>query len=431
MRRGSMTRRATSPPPATGADAAVVPTLNGVPDAVLDLEDLGLERGASLLLKRALAGLPPGARLGVSGTDPALPVHLRGWSRARGHRFEEVPPGAGSVAGVVVRGSAAEDRWHGSERAGGSDASVPGAVVHHPPAVWGLAARGARVEAGAPEFGFALDQRASVWASDATRIYRQAAAGQWDPATAVDWDAPFDLAPDVEAAVVQVMTYLIENENAALVVPARFLGQVHPHFREVVQVLAVQVADEARHIEVFTRRATLRGGELGLSTAGGQASLLTLLEEPDFVLAHFLLSVLGEGTFLALLAFLERHAPDPVTRRVSQLALADEARHVAFGMTHLAEVLAADPAQRGRMATAIRRRHDALAHTAGLNEEVFDALVVLAAGSWEPGAVAEGYARVQDLRAEMADGRRKRLVKLGFTPPEAAELSALHTRNFM
>ena len=33
----------------------------------------------------------------------------------------------------------------------------------------------------------------------------------------------------------------------------------------------------------------------GLSTAGGQASLKTLPDEPDFALASFLLSVLGEG----------------------------------------------------------------------------------------------------------------------------------------
>ena len=412
-----------SPPPATGTDAG--------PHASLDLGDLGLEAGASLLVKRALAGLAPGQRLAVSGTDPPLAVHLRGWCRAQGHRFEPAPAGPGPMAGVVVRGSAVEARWAGSQRAGGDGAPAVDAVADHPPASWGLAARGARVEAGGPAFSFALDERATVWAADAARTYRQAAAGQWDPATAVDWDTPFDLDPDVEAAVVQVMTYLIENENAALVVPARFLGQIHPHFREVVQVLAVQVADEARHVEVFTRRATLKGAEPGLSTAGGQASLLTLVEEPDWVLAHFLLSVLGEGTFLSLLSFLERHAPDPVTRRVSQLALADEARHVAFGMTHMGEVLAADPTQRGRLATAIRRRHDALAHTAGLNEEVFDALVVLAAGSWAPGAIANGFARVQELQAEMADGRRKRLAKLGFSPEEAAELSALHTRNFM
>ncbi len=270
-----------------------------------------------------------------------------------------------------------------------------------------------------------------VWSDAAPAIYRQAVAAQWDPATAIEWDAPVDLPPEVEAAVVQIMTYLVENENAALIVPARFLGQVHPHFKEIVQVLAVQVADEARHVEVFTRRAQLKGATFGLSTAGGQASLQTLLDEPDFAVAHFLLSVLGEGTFLSLLSFIEQNAPDPVTRRVTHLALADEARHVAFGMAHLEHVLAADPGLRPKLATAIRRRHDALANTAGLNEEVFDALVVLAAGEWTARAIKAGFAKVQELEAEMGEGRQRRLVKLGFSSGESAELAALHTRNFM
>jgi hypothetical protein len=332
------------------------------------------------------------------------------------------------VVAWVTRGTALDDRWRSAERAGGDH---PGTVADRAEPTWGLAARGALVEAGGPEFRFPLDTKEAVWADTAAGIYRQAVASQWDPATAVDWEAPVDLPLEVEAAVVTVMTYLVENENAALVVPARFLGRVHPHFREVVGVLAVQVADEARHVEVFSRRAGLGGGPLGRSSAGGQASLLTLLEEPDFAVAHFLLSVLGEGTFLSLLSFLERHAPDPVTRQVTHLALADEARHVAFGLAHLEHVLAADPGLRPRLATAVRRRHDALAHTAGLNEEVFDALIVLAAGSWEPAAVAAGFAHVQALEAEMGEGRRRRLVRLGFPPGEAAELSELHTRNFM
>lgn len=358
-----------------------------------------------------------GERVEVRGSSPELAVHVRAWCRSHGH---------GYAWPFVVRGDAEGARLRGATRAGG-----PAAVADHPSSSWGLAARGALVEAGGPEFPFSLDEKSAVWTDAAAGIYRQAVASQWDPNTAVDWDEPFELPAEVEAAVVQVMTYLIENENAALVVPARFLTRIHPHFREVVGVLAVQVADEARHVEVFTRRAELRGGTLGLSTAGGQASLLTLLEEPDFALAHFLLSVLGEGTFLSLLSFLERFAPDPVTRRVTHLALADEARHVAFGMAHLEAVLAADPGLRPRLATAVRRRHDALSHTAGLNAEVFDALVVLAAGRFTPAAVAEGFARVQALEADMDDGRRRRLVKLGFSPGEAAELAELHTRNFM
>jgi len=392
--------------------------------AVLDLGGLGLDSGAHLLLQRALAPLRPGDRLTVHGHHPALAVHLPAWCRAEGHRVEP-PDGGGSV---VVRGTGRDGRWLGATRAGTGSRGV---VVDHPPARWGLAPRGALVEEGGPEPHFDLDDRRLVWAEVAPRLYAHAAARQWDPATAVAWDEPFHLPDDVEAAVVQVMTYLVENEQAALIVPARFLGRIHPHFREVVQLLAVQVADEARHMEIFNRRALLRGGPLGSSSAGGRASLFTLVEESDFALASFLLSVLGEGSFVDLLAFLERYAPDPVTRRVAWLAMQDERRHVLFGVAHLEEQAAVDPGLGSRLRAAVERRHDALRDTAGLNNDVFDALVMVAAGSWEPEAIETGYRRVQRLERAMDEGRRRRLERLGFSPGEAAELSALHTRNFM
>ncbi|MEO7493378.1 MAG: ferritin-like domain-containing protein, partial [Massilia sp.] len=296
---------------------------------------------------------------------------------------------------------------------------------------WGLAARGATVEAGSPPIAFRLDRRDEVWGERAADLYAQAAAAQWDPQTAIDWAAPFELPAEVEQAVVQVFTYMIENEAAALVVPARFLGQLHPHFREVQAVLAIQVADEARHIEVFTRRVRLKGSEPALSTAGGQSSLKTLLDEADYSIAAFLLSVLGEGSFVSLLHFLHAHGPDPVTRQIARLAARDEARHVAFGMMHLATRLEAEPAFRTRLANAVQSRNDALAATSGLNEEVFDALIVLAAGEFTPAAIAAGYARVQELMRDMAAGRQARLEKLGFAKHDALLLSSLHTRNFM
>jgi hypothetical protein len=235
----------------------------------------------------------------------------------------------------------------------------------------------------------------------------------------------------VEDAVVQIMTFLIEKETAALVIPSRFIAQLHPHFREVMQVLAIQAADEARHIEVFTRRASLKREELGLSTSGGQTSLKTLVDEPDFATASFLLSVLGEGTFLSLLRFIEQYAPDPVTAAVTRLAAQDEARHVAFGLAHLREHIQSDPAVGSRLANSVRRRHDALRHTAGLNAEVYDALILMAAGSWEHTELREGHRRVMRLTQAMDEGRQARLRRLGFGDEEAAELSGLHTRNFM
>jgi hypothetical protein len=398
----------------------------------LDLGGLGLDHGGLLLLKRALRELEPGVSIAVKGSDPVLAVGLRAWCRMTGQSFRPAGPGdPAAIAGHVLREGSPDPRRCGAERAGVIDPATEDAVVRRPSRRWGLAARGALVEGGGPEFDFDLDDKDVVWADEAAMIYAQAAAAQWDPETAIDWGAAIDLPDEVEDAVVQVMTYLIENETVALIVPSRFLARIHPHFREVMQVLAIQAADEARHIEVFTRRAGLRRATLGLSTVGGQASLKTLLDEPDFALASFLLSVLGEGSFLSLLGFLALHGPDPVTRQVAQIAARDEARHVAFGLAHLRRHLAVEPSLRSRLATAVERRHDALRHTSGLNEEVFDALVLMAAGSWDVEAIAAGFERVVALTQEMDQGRRHRLMRLGFTAEEAGTLSGLHTRNFM
>ena len=396
----------------------------------IDLEDLGIESGGALLVKRALRLAAVGEPITIAGRHADVAVHLRAWCRAEGHEFRWVEDCGGGYA-RIVRGPAADQRWQAAERAGRADPHESGAVLDRPSQRWGLAARGALVEAGSPEFHFALDRKAEIWSGDAARLYAQAAAAQWDPATAVPWEAVFELPAEVEDAVVQVMTYLIENETAALVVPSRFVAQMHPHFREVMQVLAIQAADEARHIEVFTRRALLKRKQPGLSTAGGQASLQTLVEEPDFAVAAFLLSVLGEGTFLNLLWFLERIAPDPVTSTVCRLAAQDEARHVAFGMSHLREHLKVSPSLGGTLMNSVRRRHESLRHTAGLNVEVFDSLVLLAAGSWDCTDIRRGHDAVSALVHEMHGGRKKRLLKLGFSDADAEEMSALHTRNFM
>jgi len=398
----------------------------------VDLGPLAFVEGGHLLIKRALRNAGAGKSITVAGRSPELEIDLRSWCRDEGHGLELQPRGADQLMrAAITNGGAEAKRWTGAQRAGRADATQADGVVPHAPRRWGLAARGATVEAGSPEFDFHLVDKIEVWADDTARLYAQAVAAQWDPKTAIPWDAKFELDDDVEDAIVQLMTYLIENETAALIIPSRFIAQLHPHFREVMQLLAVQAADEARHIDVFTRRGLMKRDHLGLSTSGGQASLKTLVDEPEFAIASFLLSVLGEGTFLSLLWFIERYAPDPVTAAVAKLAAQDEGRHVAFGIAHLTQHLTNDSSFRPRLADSVRRRHDALQHTAGLNAEVFDALVLLAAGSWDPEDLRRGHQRVMELTKEMDEGRQKRLRRLGFSEEEAAELSSLHTRNFM
>jgi hypothetical protein len=393
---------------------------------VVELDGLGFDAGAHVLVKLALDQRRAGAAIVVRGRHPELAHHLNVWCRQHGHRIHDLVDDSGITA-VVERGAASGAAWRGAVVCG--DASAAG-VVDRPAPDWGLAARGAAIEPGGPSPRFDLSNRDEVWTDRAAGFYALAAASQWDPAE-IDWASPTELDSHVEDAVVQVMTFLVENEEAALVVPARFLGQVHPHFREIQQFLAVTVADEARHIDVFTRRATLTGRPLALSTVGGRASLQTLLDEPDFAVASFLLSVMGEGTFVSLLSFIERHAPDALTRRIAHLTRNDEARHVAFSMAHLERHLALEPHLRGRLAAAVEARHRALQHTSGLNDEVFDALVLTAAGELAPERVADGWLAVHDLQHEMADARAGRLIRLGFTAGEADTLASLHTRNFM
>ncbi len=172
---------------------------------------------------------------------PTWPVSLRGVVPAAGaplaaRRRRGRAPAASASSSAGRRRAPG---WVGAVRAGEADPRPTARCVEPTAADWGLAARGAVVEPGGPAAAVPRSTDVtSCWTDRAAALYAQAAAAQWDPATAIDWSAPIDHGDAVEAAVVQVMTFLVENEEAALVVPARFLGQVHPHFREIQQVLA-------------------------------------------------------------------------------------------------------------------------------------------------------------------------------------------------
>ncbi len=373
-------------------------------------------------MDRALRPLEAGSFLKVVSREPDFSIHLAAWCRQKGCSFEA----RGDSAFLIERPVNFTAGAATAEYAGATDTPVAHAKEN-----WGLAARGARVEQGIAGFYFPLNDGEMFWTKRLRALYQRAAAAQWNPDTAIDWQQKTNNKPEIEDAVVQVMTYLIENETAALVIPARFASQVHPHYYEVMQLLVIQAADEARHIEIFSRRARLHRTILGLSTTGGQASLKTLIDESDFSLATLLLSVLGEGSFLSLLHFLRNFAPDAVTRQVCALAAKDEARHVIFAMAHLTAAVDHKPEIRHDFAAAIKRRHHELTGTAGLNEDVFQSLTILAAGSLEPQDIARGHKAVKRLEHFMNAGRVRRLQQLGFSIDEAQALSQLHTRNFM
>ncbi len=370
-----------------------------------------------MLLRRALAGLTAGELLEVRADSSDFFEALGAWCREEGHCYV---------------GSSGPNCYRIEKGAGTAPVVAPGNhVAESADPNWGLAPRGGKIERGGPKFAFTLCQKRDVWAQELASIYKQAAANQWSAARDIPWSSLPKLPAELEAALAQIMTFLTENEFAALYVPARFIPRIHPHYREVVEVLAVQVADEARHAEAFTWRAEAGGIGLGTTANSGQLSLQTLLEEPDFTTAAFLLCVMGEGTFLTLLTFLEQFAPDPVTATLARLAHRDEARHVAFGMEHLRYVLEREPERRSSLAAAVERRSRMLASVSGLSPYVSDALMILAGGGVAPQQVRAGARQVFLLHREMDAARRDRLHGLGFDSFQATRLSAHHTRNFM
>ena len=212
------------------------------PDGAVDLGGLGFDSGAHLLVKHALAKVDVGDRVTVRGHAPGWQAQLSAWCRSQGHAMEVDATGPDAVH--VRRGSAQVGRWRDAMPTGYSDPAANDAIAERAHPRWGLAARGAMVEAGSPEIHFRLSERDELWNESAGSLYRQAVAAQWDPEV-IDWDDAPVLPDEIEDAVVQVMTFMVENENAALVIPARFLGQLHPHYRELQAALAIWIASAA------------------------------------------------------------------------------------------------------------------------------------------------------------------------------------------
>ena len=194
--------------------------------------------------------------------------------------------------------------------------------------------------------------------------------------------------------------------------------------------LASHVHDEARHVEVFTKRA-LAGGQRSFALAATELSLQTLLDERDFSAAALLLNVLGEGTFLDLLSFVARHAPDAATATAARLAHQDERRHVQFGIAHVRHRLAHDPDERGRLVAAVEERAAKLVSLDGLSPVVGESLVLMSARSAQPADIGDAGRAVRDLLGRMNRNRVRRLRAAGFDRATAQELSNLHTPNLM
>src|SRR5262249_42774222 len=115
--------------------------------------------------------------------------------------------------------------------------------------------------------------------------------------------------------------------------------------------------------------------------------------------ASFLLSVLGEGTFLDLLRFIEVHSPDSVTREIARRTRRIAARALC-AVTHPARHRSGRRAKRF-LANAVSQRPSSLSDIGTLNPLVEESLIILAAGSLTADALPSGVQAVRELHVTM------------------------------
>ncbi|MEA2179046.1 MAG: hypothetical protein QOG77_2343 [Solirubrobacteraceae bacterium] len=408
----------------------------------IDAEHLELGGGLEVLLAAALERVPPGGVLEVRTPSRGVALELPGWARLAGHGAVGEARAGDAWLVRVRRGSGARVLAGPLPPRGGGPPLRAGGELHtadwrsgrrppeHADPEAGFAPLGAVPEAGDTGYRWPLGNRDALWADDVGELVEQASAQQWDASRDIPWEAAAGLPDDIERAVAQVMTFIAQNEYAALYVPAGFLPRVNPQLAELLLWLSSHVHDEARHLEVFTKRA-LAGGQSGYALASTELSLSTLLEERDFTASSLLLNVLGEGTFLDLLKFVSQQAPDAATATAARLAHRDEQRHVHFGISHIRRAAALDPDLRTTLVAAAEGRAAKLASLSGMSPVLLESLTVMAAGSLQPAELGEAAAQVRDLTRTMERNRIRRLVSCGFDAATARHISDLHTPNLM
>jgi hypothetical protein len=170
-----------------------------------------------------------------------------------------------------------------------------------------------------------------VWSDNVSPLYEEAKARQWNATRDIPWDELGDMPEDIAKASCQLATFLTEIEFAAGDFPAKWLPRIPQDFLEVKSFLATQIMDEARHQEVFRKRALMGGGLLHASP-GFEWALKSILDAPNHVMGTFLLNLLGEGLVLSLFRSGEMIARSNTDKEIFRLCMQDEARHVSYGV---------------------------------------------------------------------------------------------------
>ncbi len=257
--------------------------------------------------------------------------------------------------------------------------------------------RGAIVRPNAPRVGnYPLRTKADVWLRNGSQLYEEAVQRQWSSAVDIPWHSLEELPDEIERAQCGLATFLTEVEFVAGDVPGKWIAYTTPDYYEPRMFLISQIMDEARHLDVFRKRALANGGGLmgqlnNSALAGG-----TIDSARDFTEMSARLHISGEGLVLSIFRMGELMSYNDAEKAIYRLAASDESRHVAFGVMHLQYVAQTDPERKAEIHSYLDEIELGLMlgfggqnpATRGTPSSV--ALAILLGGGSDPASVREG-----------------------------------------
>ena len=204
--------------------------------------------------------------------------------------------------------------------------------------------RGAIRRPDAPRVGnYPVRTKTDVWLRNGAQLYEEAVQRQWSSSTDIPWDSLEELPDEIERAQCMLATFLTEVEFVAGDVPGKWIAYTTPDYYEPRMFLISQIMDEARHLDVFRKRALANGGGLmgQLNRAGAAGGVIDSAR--DFTEMSARLHISGEGSVLSLFRMGELMSYNDAEKAMYRLAASDESRHVAFGVMHLQYLSQTDP----------------------------------------------------------------------------------------
>ena len=275
-------------------------------------------------------------------------------------------------------------------------------------------ARGAVKRPSVPRIGYYLNDKANVWSDNATLLYEEAVQRQWSSATDIPWETLEPLEDELERAMCQLCTFLTEVEFIAGDTPGQWVPRVSNEFMETKLFLCTQIMDEARHLDVFRKRALANGG--GLLEASPTSTLRTLINAKDFTEMSVLMHVQAEGFIQSMFRMGELIAQNEAEKRIFRLCAQDESRHLGYGVMHLKYVLAQEPERREEIHSYLDEAENADPETGTFGIQVAESLIVLLGGG--KANTDEGFKRFMALRKRQVHEYLHRLQVAGLDDRE-------------